>query len=108
MQKEKRKRKNMMCVYLTDEEYQEIIKSSEQSGLSISTFARNVCLGYKVESVEDCRTRLDLLKFHADLGRLGGLYKLALSENNEPQRVRLLLRELELLQRELKGKIKAL
>ncbi len=76
--------------------------------LSLSTFVRNVCVGYRVESKKDCRTRSELLRFHADLGRVGGLYKLALSENQNTLQVRPLLRELEWLQTKLKDKIKAM
>jgi hypothetical protein len=50
-----------------------------QAGLSISRFMRDVTLGYQVRSFEHEEFRLDLLKTRADLGRLGGLLKAALS-----------------------------
>ncbi len=104
MQKEKRKRKNMMCVYVTDEEYQEIINSSEQAGLSVSTFARNVCLGYKVGSKADILARKELREVNADLGRLGGLLKLAITEENRP-RINFLLNDISKIKNLLKVKI---
>ncbi len=83
-------------------------KSSEQARLSLSTFVRNVCVGYRVESKEDMQARHELIKGLADMGRLGGLYKLALSENKDTLQVRPLLRELEMMQSRLKEKIRKL
>lgn len=95
-----------MRVYLSDEEYDNIKNSSKRAKLSISTFARKVCLGSEVVSREDVEARRDLYRVHADLGRLGGLFKLALSEKVSPDEVRPLLREIERRQLELKEVVK--
>ncbi len=101
-------RKNVMQVYLNDEEYAQIIRTSKLTRLSISAFARNVCLGSKVESREDTVLRIELLKINADLARLGGLLKLALAEKICTQQVRTLLMEIKTRQRELKEKVNQL
>ena len=100
MQKEKRKK--ILKAYLTEKEYEQIVESSNRTCLSVSTFARNVCLGSKVPSREDAMARRELYKINADLGRLGGLFKLALSENGNIHGIRQLLREIEKRQLELK------
>ena len=97
-----------MQVYLNEEEYQQIITSSELAGLSISTFARNVCLGSKIASREDAMARRDLLKVNADLGRLGGLLKQAITASGDREKIRPLLLDIEKIQAELKAKIRAI
>ncbi len=108
MKKENRKRKNVMNVYLDDIEYKQIIDSSVYAGLSISTFARSVCLGAKVESREDSKAIRELLKINADLGRLGGLLKLGIVECGQAQDFRPLLKEIEKRQFELQRAIQKL
>ncbi len=102
------KRKRVMQVYLNDEEYQQVIASSELAGLSISTFARNVCLGSKIASREDAMARRELLKVNADLGRLGGLLKQTITASGDREKIRPLLLDIEKTQAELKAKIRAI
>jgi hypothetical protein len=60
--------------------------------------------------MEHQRFRLELILLRADLGRLGGLFKLSLAENKGPEsELRRLLREIDMRQKELKevaGKIR--
>ena len=81
--------------------------SSERAGLSMSEFARRVCLGFRIESREDQQARRELLKVNADLGRLGGLLKQALASDHKEQ-IYGLLHKIDQAQAELKAKIKAL
>ncbi len=104
----KEKRKNMIKSYVTDDEYSEISASCSRSGLSISTFVRRVCLGSVVPSREDAQARRELLKVNGDLGRLGGLLKQAITATGERESIRPLLKEIEVLQLELKEKVKAI
>ena len=53
---------------------------AERAGLSRSTYIKRICLGQPTPSLEKLHARRDLMKAHADLGRLGGLFKLCLSE----------------------------
>lgn len=104
MKKEKRIRQKMMCVYMTNEEYAQVALSCEQAGLSISTFARNVCLGYRVASKQDIFARKELREVNADLGRLGGLLKLAINTGNRT-RINVLLNDISKMKHTLKAKI---
>lgn len=104
----KAKRSVKLQAYVTPEEYDQIIESSEQARLSLSEFARRVCLGIRIESREDQQARLELLRVHADLGRLGGLLKLALAEGHDKVSVIRLLRQIDQTQTELRDKVRAL
>jgi len=101
-------RKSIIKAYLTEDEYTQIQASSELAGLSVSTFARNVCLGSKVPSREDHQARRELLKVNADLGRLGGLLKQSITASGNREIIRPLLLDIEKTQAELKAKVRAI
>ncbi len=71
--------KNQVKTYLTNEEYAFLKEKAKECNLSVSTYVKNVCLNYQVKSTVDAKACLALLKANADLGRLGGLFKLAIS-----------------------------
>ena len=101
-------KKNALKVYLAPDEFQLIMASAERSGLSMSTFAKRVCLGSPVPILESEKFRTELRKAIADLGRLGGLFKLWLSTPDTPEpelrpEVRRILREIESRQREIQA-----
>lgn len=103
-------KKAVLKTYLTPEEYEKILENADRTGLSLSCFAKRVCLGLPVPSLEHQQARRELLKVNADLGRLGGLFKLCLSEKEGPlvlfhQEIRRVLREIETRQRELKAAV---
>ena len=58
----KPKRTEQIKAYVTPEEFTLIMESSDRAGLSMSEFARRVCLGFRVESREDQQARRELLK----------------------------------------------
>ncbi len=65
---------------LLDEEIQ--IKSNAVSaGLSIAEYLRRISLGYQIQSAVDKDYVLQLSKINADMGRLGGLLKLWLTQD---------------------------
>ena len=72
--------KNVLHAYLTPEEYGQVKAQAERAGVSVSTFIKRVCLGQEVRSRADQQAVLALVKANGDLGRLGGLFKMALSE----------------------------
>ena len=91
-------KKQRITVYLGPEEYSRIQASAQRSGLSLSAFCKRVCIGTPVPSMEHRQAIKDILKAGADLGRLGGLFKLALSSTPEGQdrnTLQRLLREIE-------------
>lgn len=103
----KPKRTERLQAYVTPEEFTLIVESSQRAGLTLSEFARRVCLGSRVESREDQQARRELLKANADLGRLGGLLKQTLACGHKEQ-IYGLLHKIDQLQENLKAKIRAL
>ena len=66
--------------YLTPDEYKSVTDMAGQARLSISKFVRAACLGTEIKSSVNQEAVLALLKVNGDMGRLGGLLKLALGE----------------------------
>jgi hypothetical protein len=72
--------KSPFKVWVTPEEKARIERLAAASGLSASTYLRTLGLGHEPKSLFDAECVGDLLKACGDLGRLGGLLKLWLSE----------------------------
>lgn len=95
--------------YLTPEEHQAIKAKAGQARLSVSAYTKAVCLGYELKSTADQEAILGLLKLKADLGRLGGLLKLGLSENKlDRHRANRLLMDLEATRKLIEDRVKNL
>jgi hypothetical protein len=90
-------------VYLSEEEYKEVMASAGRAGLPFSIFCRRVSLGTPVPSMEHIEARLELRRLKGDLGRLGGLVKQALANGADRMTVHRLLHELDARQREVKA-----
>ncbi len=90
---------------LPDEEV--AIKShAAQAGLSIAEYLRRIGLGYQIQSVIDKEHVLQLSKINADMGRLGGLLKLWLTQDRRVahfghRKVRVLLERIQATQSEM-------
>jgi hypothetical protein len=63
--------------YLTHKEYSIVQERAQEAGLSVSSFIKAMSLEGTVKSKLDKHLILELAKISADLGRLGGLLKLA-------------------------------
>ncbi|MBI4805302.1 MAG: pirin [Desulfovibrio sp.] len=103
-------KKMALWCYVNTEEHAIISANAERAGLSRSTYIKRVCLGQPTPSLEKQHARRDLLKVNADLGRLGGLFKLCLTDNAASTQalhseVRHMLKQIEARQRELKAAI---
>jgi len=96
-------KKRRIAVYLGPDEYSRIQESANKAGFSLSTFCKRVCLGTPVPGLEHRQAVKDILKANADLGRLGGLLKLALSEGGDRITLSSLLREIDAGQSALKA-----
>ncbi len=77
----KRKYKLHLRVPVEPEEREIIKDQAEQCGLSISEYLRRLGLGYAPTSIVDNQKVNELAKINGDLGRLGGLLKLWLSDD---------------------------
>lgn len=79
---ESRRREPALKVYCTPSERKKIEDLARQAGLKVSAFLRRVGTGSVPCSAENLAAVKTLVKMHADQGRLGGLLK-ALLTNDE-------------------------
>lgn len=95
-------------------EEESIIKShAQEAGLSIAEYLRRTSMKRVVRSTIDKDSILELSKINADLGRLGGLLKLWLSDDSRvahfsPETIRTLLRRLSGAQQVMLEKVNKL
>lgn len=68
-------------VYCLPEEREIIEERAKQAGLSVSAYMLNTALGSPIKSMVDLQKVDDLLRINGDLGRLGGLLKLWLTND---------------------------
>lgn len=103
-------KKPKLQVYVAQEELEQIIAKAQTARLSVSEFAKRACLGRRIKSRVEAEATLALIKLNADLGRLGGLLKLWLSEPGRGDRVivRKLLHDIEKTQAVARQKIQTL
>ncbi len=82
MTQEKRptRKKRLRVPVLPDEEAA-IKRMAASTGLPVAVFLRNVSLGYQVHSILDHKAVEELVRINGDLGRLGGLLKLWLTDD---------------------------
>ena len=93
-------------VYCLPEERAQLQASASAARKSLSTYLLNVGLGYPVRNILDQRYVEDLLRVNADMGRLGGLLKLWLTNDERTaafgeSTIRALLAKIEATQDEL-------
>ena len=83
MEKQRTTRKGSppIKVYCLPEERQQIEANARAAGLSIARYLREVGQGYKITGVMDYEKVLELARINGDLGRLGGLLKLWLTND---------------------------
>lgn len=87
MGSEVRKRTEIVMVRVTVEEKAQLQAAARSAALTVPEYLRQLGARNEVKSKVDQRSLLNLLKVSADLGRLGGLLKLWLSESGQyPQR----------------------
>ncbi len=76
-----RKNGRHLRVPVLPEEEQEIKENAAKAGLTIAEYLRRLGLGYEIHGVIDKLHIIELSKINADLGRLGGLLKLWLTND---------------------------
>jgi hypothetical protein len=73
-------------VYCLPDERKRIQANARAAGLSLSSFLLNVGQGYRVHGVTDYERVRELARINGDLGRLGGLLKLWLTNDERTAR----------------------
>jgi hypothetical protein len=94
-------------------EEQQIKSNAANAGLSIAEYLRRIGLGYPLQSILDKEHIIQLSKLNGDLGRLGGLLKLWLFQDErvahfDHATVKNLLNKIKLLQDEMLKVVKKL
>jgi len=103
------KRKPYLTVYVSPDEYDQVAAQAERASLSISAFVKAVCLGHEIKSTVDQDAILTLARMNGDLGRLGGLLKMALAERAIDQVIgNNLLEDIGRTRRRLEEKVRSL
>lgn len=111
---ERRRREEVIKVRVDDRELETITEHAHSSGMSNAEFLRRLGTGHVPASRVDQMTVRELCKVAGDLGRLGGLLKLWLSEKRaeptpadsiEAREIDQLWRELSATYGELKQKV---
>lgn len=80
-----RKSSPAIKVYCLPEERQLIEENAKTAGLSVARFLREVGQGYQIKSVVDYAQVREMARINGDMGRLGGLLKLWLSDDKKMQ-----------------------
>ncbi|OZI49408.1 conjugal transfer transcriptional regulator TraJ [Bordetella genomosp. 4] len=76
-----RKRRRHLRVPVFPEEATVIEENAKRAGLSVARYLREVGQGYQVKGIMDYQYVRELVRVNGDLGRLGGLLKLWLSDD---------------------------
>lgn len=76
-----RKNSPPIKVYCLPEERAEIEANAKRAGISVAHYLREIGQGYQVKGVMDYQYVRELVRVNGDLGRLGGLLKLWLTDD---------------------------
>lgn len=82
-----RRRRQHLRVPVFPEEKAEIEANAKRAGLSVARYLREVGMGYQIKGVMDYHYVRELVRVNGDLGRLGGLLKLWLTDDVRVARV---------------------
>jgi len=76
-----RRRQQHLRVPVSPEEKRLIEMNAKRAGISVARFLREVGQGYVVKGILDYQYVRELIRINGDLGRLGGLFKLWLTND---------------------------
>jgi len=77
------KRSHHLRVPVLPDEHEVIKKMAKQVGLSVAAYLREIGQGYTVTSIVEYESVRELARVNGDLGRLGGLLKLWLTDDSK-------------------------
>ena len=108
-----RKDRSPLKVYCRPDERERIEANARDAGMSIARFLREVGQGYRVRGIVDFEQVRELARINGDLGRLGGLLKLWLTDDVRTAKfgeatVRALLGRIETTQDQMAGVMRAI
>ncbi len=94
------KRSHHLRVPVFENEKQFIEEAAKQAGLSVASYLRKVGMGAEIVSIMDHKKIHELAIVNGDMGRLGGLFKLWLTQDSltkdfSAETIRALLRKIE-------------
>lgn len=107
-----RKNSPPIKVYCLPQEAEAIKAQAKAVGLPVAAYLRRVGLGMEIKSVLDYARVDDMARINADLGRLGGLLKLWLTDEarlqaHPPEQIREVLVKIERNQEHLRALMRA-
>ena len=106
------KRAHILRVVVSDDERTKIAASAALTRLSVSAYLRRVGLAYEPKTALDHERVRDLIRVRGDIGRVGGLLKLWLTERPGDgagvDDVRAVLNDLDQIADELREKVRQL
>lgn len=76
-----RRRQQHLRVPVFPEEKNEIEANARRAGVSVARYLRDVGQGYQIKGIMDYQQVRELVRVNGDLGRLGGLLKLWLTDD---------------------------
>ncbi|HGS4477196.1 TPA: conjugal transfer transcriptional regulator TraJ [Vibrio cholerae] len=76
-----KKRSHHLRVPVFDDEKEAIETQAARAGMSVARYLREVGQGYQIKGVVDYEQVRELARINGDLGRLGGLLKLWLTDD---------------------------
>lgn len=101
-----RKPKSTIYVYVTPDDNQQIVDNAAAAGMTVSGYMRATALGMPLKAKLDLDAISNLTKLGADQGRLGGLLKMYLSNDDHTQnskfKIERLLQDILATQNEIK------
>jgi len=108
-----RKNSPPIKVYCLPHERKLIEENAKKSGSSVARYLREVGMGYLIKSVIDYEHVRELVRINGDLGRLGGLLKLWLTDDPRTARfgeetILALLARIEATQEEMRVLMKSI
>ncbi|EAI7269733.1 TPA: DNA transfer protein [Campylobacter jejuni] len=77
------KKTKQVNIRLTFEEYNFLVEKAQNHGLTLSRYMRDLSMNYPITCIVDQKVARDLLLVAGDIGRLGGLFKHWLVNNEE-------------------------
>jgi hypothetical protein len=105
-------RTRRLLVTLSEAEHAGIKANAKVVGMSMSKYLRRVGLGYAPKPAIDAEHIREVIRARGDLGRVGGLLKLLLSERPaegvEVGEIRVLVGEIASVSDEIRQKVRAL